>query len=177
MVLVWNKVTWYSKLLAVIFFLCVLPVWTFFMGRWYEEAVLYNSMYEEVETPIEHTNVTKNSASDAKKVVPVASASTIQSGIKGITTIGPTCPVQKTNDESCNDKAFSAHLVVTDSKGKKVTETITSKDGSFTFYLEPNTYYIDNADTKSLPRMEKVKIIVTKDKMTTTNISFDSGIR
>lgn len=34
----WNKVTWYSKLLAVIFFIGVLPVWTFYIGVKYTET-------------------------------------------------------------------------------------------------------------------------------------------
>lgn len=32
----WNKYTWYSKLLAVIFFIGVLPAWTFYLGMQYE---------------------------------------------------------------------------------------------------------------------------------------------
>jgi uncharacterized protein YecT (DUF1311 family) len=36
--IIWNKVTWYSKLLAVIFFIGVLPAWTFCIGRQYQET-------------------------------------------------------------------------------------------------------------------------------------------
>lgn len=34
-----NKVTWYSKLAAVIFFIAILPIWTFYIGARYQEAV------------------------------------------------------------------------------------------------------------------------------------------
>lgn len=34
----WNEVTWYSKLAAIIFFVGVLPVLTFFMGMQYREV-------------------------------------------------------------------------------------------------------------------------------------------
>ncbi len=34
----WNTVTWYSKLLSVIFFIAILPVWTFYLGMKYQEA-------------------------------------------------------------------------------------------------------------------------------------------
>lgn len=34
----WNEVTWYSKLAAIIFFLGVLPVFTFFMGMQYKQV-------------------------------------------------------------------------------------------------------------------------------------------
>lgn len=36
----WNTVTWYSKLLAVILFIIILPTWTFYLGMRYEEITL-----------------------------------------------------------------------------------------------------------------------------------------
>jgi len=48
----WNEYTWYSKLLAVIFFILVLPVWTFYMGTRYEESKLLNELYQEPENVI-----------------------------------------------------------------------------------------------------------------------------
>ncbi len=34
----WNKVTWYSKLAAIIFFIGILPVLTFYIGTQYQEV-------------------------------------------------------------------------------------------------------------------------------------------
>lgn len=34
----WNEVTWYSKLLAVLLFIFVLPTWTFYLGNEYGET-------------------------------------------------------------------------------------------------------------------------------------------
>lgn len=34
----WNEVTWYSKLLSIVFFIAVLPVLTFYIGREYERT-------------------------------------------------------------------------------------------------------------------------------------------
>ncbi len=34
----WNEYTWYSKLIAAIFFIFVLPVWTFYVGTQFENA-------------------------------------------------------------------------------------------------------------------------------------------
>ncbi|MEA2715584.1 MAG: hypothetical protein QOG91_612 [Candidatus Parcubacteria bacterium] len=39
MKIVWNKVTWFSKLAAVIFFLLIVPILTFYIGRQYEKTV------------------------------------------------------------------------------------------------------------------------------------------
>lgn len=44
MTIKWNEYTWYSKLAAALFFILVLPTWTFYLGRQYEktQAVLNN---------------------------------------------------------------------------------------------------------------------------------------
>ncbi len=34
----WNKITWYSRLLAAIFFIGVLPAWTYYLGIQYGEV-------------------------------------------------------------------------------------------------------------------------------------------
>jgi hypothetical protein len=35
----WNQYTWYSKLAAAIFFIIILPAWTFYLGTEYEKTV------------------------------------------------------------------------------------------------------------------------------------------
>lgn len=47
----WNKVTWYSKLLSVIFFIGVLPVWTFCIGQKYQETQDIYRNIKKLETP------------------------------------------------------------------------------------------------------------------------------
>lgn len=44
----WNEVTWYSKLAAVIFFIIVLPVWTFYLGIQYEKTQLILNQGKEI---------------------------------------------------------------------------------------------------------------------------------
>ena len=48
----WNIVTWYSKLLAVIFFIGVLPVLTFYIGTQYQGVI-------DAPAPITYTNSIK----------------------------------------------------------------------------------------------------------------------
>jgi hypothetical protein len=38
MTIKWNKYTWYSKWAAIVFFLLVLPVWTFYLGMQFEKT-------------------------------------------------------------------------------------------------------------------------------------------
>ena len=48
MTIVWNKVTWYSKLLAAIFFIFVVPILTFYIGKEYERTRLAVEAYADV---------------------------------------------------------------------------------------------------------------------------------
>lgn len=52
----WNIVTWYSKLLAVIFFIIILPIWTFYLGMRYEEVVNVLSLFSNQTIPTVSTN-------------------------------------------------------------------------------------------------------------------------
>jgi hypothetical protein len=40
----WDRVTWYSKFAAVIFFILILPIWTFYIGRQYQATINYLEM-------------------------------------------------------------------------------------------------------------------------------------
>ncbi|MES2437223.1 MAG: hypothetical protein V4519_04415 [Patescibacteria group bacterium] len=39
MTIIWNKVTWYSKFAAVIFFFVIFPVWAFIVGMKFEDTL------------------------------------------------------------------------------------------------------------------------------------------
>jgi hypothetical protein len=42
----WNEYTWYSKSLAAIFFIIVMPIWTFYIGVQYEKTVAAEAALE-----------------------------------------------------------------------------------------------------------------------------------
>jgi len=54
----WNEVTWYSKLAAILFFVGVLPVLTFFMGMEYREvqADIFESSANAEVAVVQNTN-------------------------------------------------------------------------------------------------------------------------
>jgi hypothetical protein len=57
----WHKVTWYSKLSAVIFFIGILPIWTFYLGTQYELTMMvaentYDDESVSVQLPIHHND-------------------------------------------------------------------------------------------------------------------------
>lgn len=55
----WNEYTWYSKSLAVIFFLVVLPSWTFYIGTKYQEVInIKAGAYSQIQMNTERAGVT-----------------------------------------------------------------------------------------------------------------------
>lgn len=66
----WNTVTWYSKVLALIFLLVVLPIWTFYLGMRYEEAISYSLSNNQIASDlyVNHSNDAKLSSSISELV-------------------------------------------------------------------------------------------------------------
>jgi len=65
MIIKWNEVTWYSKLGAVILFILVVPVLTFYIGRKYQETItIINTTPVVGESPVPKTTQIKFSFSD-----------------------------------------------------------------------------------------------------------------
>jgi len=52
----WNEVTWYSKLLAVILFLLVVPYLTFYIGKEYQKTFDVNDLYSNINSTPKLTN-------------------------------------------------------------------------------------------------------------------------
>jgi hypothetical protein len=58
----WNEYTWYSRLAAAIFFIIVLPIWTFYLGQKYQETrhlkESNTSQVFDVNTNLKHSTTT-----------------------------------------------------------------------------------------------------------------------
>src|SRR3989344_3757889 len=91
----------------------------------------------------------------------------VSSGVRGMVTIGPTCPVvQYPPDGACDDKPYQAQFKIT-KKGSLFSTTISSGgDGVFSADLSPGEYTIAPAKNQTMPSMSPVTFIVTKDKIT-----------
>ena len=170
MTIVWNQVTWYSKLLAAIFFIFVVPLITFHIGKEYEKTQL---IVQQVNTNIP--------VLEEDDIEPIPEEMAIQSGdqnsgIYGEAKIGPTCPVERVN-EPCPDKPYQGHLAVRDSKGVVVTTTETRSDGKFLLMLPPGKYTLSLLSQKTMPSLTPVSTTVTKGSVARVNLLLDSGIR
>ncbi len=171
--IIWNKVTWYSRYLALFFFTIVFPIWTFYLGTQYEKALIADN-FQTVVIPVQKGG----EKSSTTPVVTTGDTSILDSGIKGTVTIGPTCPVERIPpDPNCAPKSYAASLVAINRITASQTTFKSLSDGTFTVNLIPGDYSIRNASSGVLPRMEDQEITVYPHKYTELNVQFDSGIR
>jgi hypothetical protein len=104
---------------------------------------------------------------------------TDKSGIEGTVTIGPSCPVQRVDDPSCDDRPYQAEIHVNTNNGVWVKKFTPDAQGNFKIELEPGQYNIDPQTPKEgfLPRASSQDVTVVAGAFTTLNIQYDSGIR
>lgn len=100
------------------------------------------------------------------------------SGIEGVVTIGPACPVQ-IQGTPCPNQPYAAKIVV--HQGSNVVTTFeTGADGRFHIPLDPGTYDVSAVSLQSngISRMTPIPPVDVKDgAYTSVSIVFDSGIR
>lgn len=102
----------------------------------------------------------------------------LDSGVQGIVTIGPTCPVEQENSP-CPDEAFQADITIFDEDGDEVASFESSEDGRYRFNLPPGTYrLVPQADANGLPSAPPERFFeVQQGFYTDVDIQYDSGIR
>jgi len=114
-------------------------------------------------------------------VPPVVRDGKVDTGVEGIATIGPTCPVERIPpDPACADKPFKTNLVIASTLPGRGTGILITTDanGYFSHALSPGTYTISAPGGEtSLPRLTPIKFTVTLHNVVSLNLQFDSGIR
>jgi len=100
------------------------------------------------------------------------------SGIRGLVTIGPTCPVVREGMQ-CDDQPYSAKLIVTRAGGAIVARVTSGADGRYEIKVPPGTYEIgpEAGDILRWPTAPPQPVTVRSGTFTIVDISFDSGIR
>ncbi len=100
------------------------------------------------------------------------------SGIEGLVTIGPTCPVERI-DTPCPDKPYQATIVVNDEGGNEVARGQSGEDGRFKVVLAPGTYTLEPQASSQggYPFAKEQQVEVQAGAFTQVSIQFDSGIR
>lgn len=98
-----------------------------------------------------------------------------ETGITGIATIGPTCPVERV-DSPCPDRPYQARISVW--RGDTVVaETSSGADGRFSVSVPPGTYRVVGESGATFPRGVETTVTVVGGQLLRVTLRFDSGIR
>ena len=119
-------------------------------------------------------------------IVACAGSSTSQhqpldSGVQGVTMVGPTCPAQPEAADCPDQPLATANLTITRQGSATVVATGRSDaDGRFRIPLDPGTYTLhpsNPAGTTTPPSASAQSFVVHPHIYTALTVSFDSGIR
>lgn len=102
------------------------------------------------------------------------------SGVRGVATSGPTCPVVRDPpDPNCADRPVGgAEIVVFASDGREAARTTTAADGSFELELAPGDYRIVPGPVEGLMgTAAEQDVRVTLGAMSDISLFYDTGIR
>jgi len=121
------------------------------------------------------SNPRTNDHANNTVVVP-ALAKDGDSGVQGIVTIGPTCPVERA-DSPCPDKPYPTQVIALSSSGAELARAATDSEGRFTVALPPGDYGLSEVVSGTFPRASVVPVHVVAGSWTFVHISLDSGIR
>lgn len=102
----------------------------------------------------------------------------LDSGIQGLVTIGPVCPVVQ-EGTACPDEPYQADIAILDEDGDEVVTFESGENGRFRVNLFPGRYTIVPAspNTGAPPFADEQQVEVLAGSFTEVAIMYDSGIR
>lgn len=111
-------------------------------------------------------------------VVPITTTP-LTSGVQGIVSLGPTCPVmQNPPTQNCADKPYpTAITVYRAGSSSPFIVGNSNASGAYTFSLPPGSYTLKASGGTTLPRCAPVNVTVTSNTYATANIYCDTGMR
>lgn len=133
-------------------------------------------------TPGSHSSTTARTGSVPSTTTVAPTTSTTRAvpagstGVRGVVTAGPTCPVQREGDTSCNDKPVPAHLVLQRGDGSTAASGDAGSDGQFFIASSAGSYTL-TATSPNAMRCSSQPVTVTSGHVTDVHVSCDTGIR
>lgn len=129
----------------------------------------YDFVLSDASTTTATVIVTKPGAS--------GNGTAIESGVHGMVTMGPSCPVERTPpDPNCADRPAAAMFSIDTPTGSHVADASSGADGKFSVALPPGTYVIHLRDSAAMPSMAPQTFVVA-DGYAELSLQLDSGIR
>jgi hypothetical protein len=100
------------------------------------------------------------------------------SGVRGVVTLGPLCPVVR-EDQPCPDRPFEATLVLRDGGGNEVGRATSGADGRYEIAAAPGRYTLEPqpVDGRPLPFAGPIAVTIEAGAWATVEVAYDSGIR
>lgn len=101
------------------------------------------------------------------------------SGIRGMVSIGPTCPVvQFPPAGACDDKPYETTIDIHNAAGSRMAVATSKSDGTFEVSLPPGTYTLKpNTPQGRMPYAKEQTVTVPATGYVKVTIQYDSGIR
>lgn len=102
----------------------------------------------------------------------------VGSGIVGVATMGPTCPVERDPpDPACADRPYEGELVASRVDGGVSGTFRTDAEGRFNVSLPAGAYEIRSPEGQQLPWCAGGPVEVVAGAWTRVDVSCDTGIR
>lgn len=99
-------------------------------------------------------------------------------GIQGRAAAGPTCPVQRPGDSSCNDRPVAgAAIAILDASGHEVARVTTDADGRYAVTLPAGPYTVEPQPVQGLMRTPGTVAATVSSGYATVDLAYDTGIR
>jgi hypothetical protein len=100
----------------------------------------------------------------------------VDSGVEGLVTIGPMCPVVQIG-QPCPDQPYQAALTVFNLAGKKIVQVQSDANGLYKLVLPPGDYSMHPEAPNGIPHAQDQLFSVLAGQLTKLDIVYDSGIR
>jgi hypothetical protein len=101
-------------------------------------------------------------------------------GIRGLATAGPVCPVEKNPpDPACAPRPVAgATIVIQDASGAQVAAAVTGADGVFFVAVPPGNYVVDPKPVPGLMgTAAQQTVAVAQGSVAVVQLDYDTGIR
>ena len=107
-----------------------------------------------------------------------ANGSDGKSGVRGMVTMGPTCPVERMPpDPKCADRLQAATFSIDTPAGVHIATVTSAADGSYSVRLPAGRYVIHLQGPAVMPSMAPQTFTVVEHAYTELRLRLDSGIR
>ncbi len=109
---------------------------------------------------------------------PSAASAPPNTGIRGIVTLGPTCPVEQVGQPPCVEPLAATLAVTSAEDGSVVAKVNSGADGTFTVDVPPGDYVVvPEPGGDPLPLGQPVEVTVVAGAYTEIEVAYDTGIR